>query len=122
MAKIFRKTLYVDKSKLYSSDFVSVEKKISFGSKKTTSEWSLILLWGLIQFYMNPLPEYMQNGSSDLITCAWANQRFHSYQNILYTLISSLHIKKITPCFHFMVFICFDLVYYLILRQWLPSW
>lgn len=44
MAKIFRKTLYVDKSKLYSSDFVSVEKKISFGSKKTTSEWSLILL------------------------------------------------------------------------------
>lgn len=43
---------------------------------------------------MNPLPEYMQNGSSDLITCAWANQRFHSYQNILYTLISSLHIKK----------------------------
>lgn len=44
MAKIFRKTLYVDKSKLYSFDFVSVEKKISFGSKKTTSEWSLILL------------------------------------------------------------------------------
>lgn len=122
MAKIFRKTLYVDKSKLHSSDFVSVEKKISFGSKKTTSEWSLILLWGLIQFYMNPLPEYMQNGSSDLITCAWANQRFHSYQNILYTLISSLHIKKIKTCFHFMVFICFDLVYYLILRQWLPSW
>lgn len=70
MAKIFRKTLYVDKSKLYSSDFVSVEKKISFGSKKTTSEWSLILLSGLIQFYMNPLPEYMPNGSSDLITCA----------------------------------------------------
>ena len=101
MAKIFRKTLYVDKSKLYSSDFVSVEKKISFGSKKTTSEWSLILLWGLIQFYMNPLPEYMQNGSSDLITCAWANQRFHSYQNILYTLISSLHIKKKQNLFPF---------------------
>ena len=34
MAKIFRKALYVDKSKLYSSDFVPVEKRLVLVPKR----------------------------------------------------------------------------------------